>query len=70
MTAAGFLVAQCAFIVFGLPIAFVPPVRSFSLAGRLAAAFVTGALAYTIFATILSLFDLEWSVAVERIWRG
>jgi hypothetical protein len=58
-----FLLAPLALALFGLPAAWAIPVDRFSAAGRFSAAFITGAVVFTVWLTLLSAVGIRWSAA-------
>lgn len=59
--------AKLTVLAFGLPLAFVGPVRDWPVAARISAAFGAGAIALTLHATILSTLRVRWSVPAIAI---
>lgn len=58
-----YLAAKLAFVLFGMPVAFIDPVRRWSLPARAGSAFGAGALALTLHGLLLSMVGVRWTIA-------
>lgn len=62
-----YAVAKTSLILFGAPLAFLEPVRGWSLPARAAVAYGGGAALLTIHATLLSIIGIPWSIGTLGI---
>lgn len=62
-----YLVAKLGLVLFGLPVAFIHPVRDWSVPARAGAAFGAGAVALTLNGVLLSILGVRWTIATLAI---